>query len=149
MTLTWINRAACRGTNPELFFAIGDVPEEARAICGGCPVRGDCLDAALANGERGVWGGLSEDERMPLRRNQRRRSSGAEAPEGSKRCTGCAEDKPLADYYPDGRATDGRASRCRSCHIDSVMARQRAQDLAPITAKQAARNRAALVNALQ
>ena len=33
-------------------------------MCRGCVVREDCLEYALANGEKfGIWGGMSERER--------------------------------------------------------------------------------------
>ena len=35
----------------------------------------------------------------------------------SKACTTCEEWKPLNEYYPDQRASDGRESRCRSCKM--------------------------------
>jgi WhiB family redox-sensing transcriptional regulator len=39
----------------------------AKAVCASCPVRAECLDAAIANGERyGVWGGLTDTERESL-----------------------------------------------------------------------------------
>ena len=44
---------------------------EAKEVCKGCVVRGDCLEYALANGEKfGIWGGLSERERRRLRRQR-------------------------------------------------------------------------------
>jgi WhiB family redox-sensing transcriptional regulator len=50
---------ACRGADPELFFA--EQPQElekAKAICGGCPLLAECLSGALSRGESaGVWGG--------------------------------------------------------------------------------------------
>jgi WhiB family transcriptional regulator, redox-sensing transcriptional regulator len=62
----WAHRAACRHEDPELFFST--VPDElvmALRICGGCTVRDDCYDYALANHHRiaGVWGGMTEDAR--------------------------------------------------------------------------------------
>ncbi|HEX2048812.1 MAG TPA: WhiB family transcriptional regulator [Acidimicrobiales bacterium] len=80
----WRDGAACKDSHPELFFPIGstgDALEEiaaAKAICRSCPVRRECLAFAVeTNQESGVWGGLSEDERRPLRREwvARRRQS--------------------------------------------------------------------------
>ena len=42
---------------------------EARRLCGRCPVRAECLEAALSNDEEfGVWGGVSAEERRQLRK---------------------------------------------------------------------------------
>lgn len=41
----------------------------AKAVCAGCACRSECLDYALAGGERyGVWGGTTSTERRRLRR---------------------------------------------------------------------------------
>lgn len=71
----WRGEAACRDTDPELFFPLGttgpalDQLEEAKAVCRGCPAQAPCLEFALAtNQEAGVWGGTSEEERRKLRR---------------------------------------------------------------------------------
>jgi WhiB family redox-sensing transcriptional regulator len=73
---TWRKRAACRGLDPEVFYPASDEEaEEAKAICGECPVRQLCLEHALAHRERdGIWGGLTERERRRLLR-QRRKSA--------------------------------------------------------------------------
>jgi len=44
---------------PELFFDTnGRTLELAKQLCTGCPVRAECLSAALQRGEpHGVWGG--------------------------------------------------------------------------------------------
>lgn len=66
-----MDRALCAQTDPELFFPErpGVSPRLAKQICAGCPVRVECLEYALRNGERfGVWGGLSPKERARLRR---------------------------------------------------------------------------------
>lgn len=59
---TWEQAAACRrsGTDPDEFFADRTTnAATARRVCLGCPVSGECLDAALDRGERfGVWGGV-------------------------------------------------------------------------------------------
>ena len=66
----WQSRANCMGVDPELFFPErGSSTREAKEVCRGCVVREDCLEYALANGEKfGIWGGLSERERRRLRR---------------------------------------------------------------------------------
>jgi WhiB family redox-sensing transcriptional regulator len=44
---------------PELFFAVhGRALDLAKELCATCPVREECLSAALQRGEpHGVWGG--------------------------------------------------------------------------------------------
>jgi WhiB family transcriptional regulator, redox-sensing transcriptional regulator len=66
----WQDRALCAQTDPEAFFPEkGGSTREAKRICMGCEVRGECLEYALANDERfGIWGGLSERERRRLKR---------------------------------------------------------------------------------
>jgi WhiB family redox-sensing transcriptional regulator len=66
----WQTRANCMGVDPDLFFPErGASTREAKEVCRGCVVREDCLEYALANGEKfGIWGGLSERERRRLRR---------------------------------------------------------------------------------
>jgi len=65
----WMRRANCRGLNPDLFYPRrGESAEEAKAVCDGCEVRAECLEHALATGEKyGVWGGLAERPRRRLR----------------------------------------------------------------------------------
>lgn len=67
----WMKRAACRGMErgDELFFPErGASTREAKAVCRSCPVREDCLEYALATGEKfGIWGGLGERERRRIR----------------------------------------------------------------------------------
>lgn len=69
----WHDHAACAGVDPDLFFpSRGASTREAKAVCAGCPVRSDCLEAAMAGGEKfGIWGGMSERERRRLRRERR------------------------------------------------------------------------------
>lgn len=77
-------RAACRGADPELFFAPDregparrlEREQAAKAICATCEIRDLCLSWALGvNEHEGVWGGLSEDERRALRRSVSRKGS--------------------------------------------------------------------------
>ncbi len=75
--MTWASRAACLGTDPELFFPIGETGPalrqiaEAKQVCRGCPVQRACLQWALDTGQdAGVWGGLSESERLQLKKGR-------------------------------------------------------------------------------
>jgi len=77
--MTWRNRSACLGEEPELFFPIGNsYPamlqiEEAKVVCHRCEVAQTCLSWAMESAkDSGVWGGLSEDERRALKRRRAR-----------------------------------------------------------------------------
>lgn len=70
--ISWHARAACNGVDPatadELFFATPNddyAIAEAKEICSWCPVRRECFNYALDNQTKdGVWGGLTEAERL-------------------------------------------------------------------------------------
>lgn len=71
----WREYAACRNTDPDLFFPTGtsgpalEQIEQAKAVCRTCMVQTICLEYALeTNQDDGVWGGTSEEERRKLRR---------------------------------------------------------------------------------
>jgi WhiB family redox-sensing transcriptional regulator len=68
----WQELANCLGVDPDLFFPErGASTREAKDVCRGCVVRIDCLEYALANGEKfGIWGGMSERERRRIRRQR-------------------------------------------------------------------------------
>ena len=68
----WQERANCFGVDPDLFFPErGASTREAKGVCRGCEVRAECLEYALAHGEKfGIWGGLSERERRRVRRER-------------------------------------------------------------------------------
>lgn len=77
--MDWRFEAACLSQDPELFFPIGDSGpaveqiDRAKAVCRTCAVQQECLSWALETGQdSGVWGGLSEQERMTLRRRRSR-----------------------------------------------------------------------------
>jgi WhiB family redox-sensing transcriptional regulator len=81
----WRAHAACRDTDPDLFFPVGttgpalDQIAAAKAVCRVCDAQPGCLEFALAtNQESGVWGGTSEEERRKMRKAwlaRRRRAS--------------------------------------------------------------------------
>jgi len=53
-----------RGENTRLWVST------AKAVCAGCPVREECLEAGMRE-PRGVWGGLTARERVRLRHERR------------------------------------------------------------------------------
>jgi len=86
LVLEWRDLAACSGYDPELFFPAGETGpaaeqiRQAKRVCASCEVQDDCLTYAVeTNQVAGVWGGLTEDERRPVRRrwlaDRRRRSA--------------------------------------------------------------------------
>ncbi|MEV6738195.1 WhiB family transcriptional regulator [Streptomyces sp. NPDC051104] len=68
--IPWQDQALCAQTGSDFFFPEpGSSVREAKRICGLCESRAACLEHALTHDERfGVWGGLSEKERLQLRR---------------------------------------------------------------------------------
>lgn len=73
----WEDRARCREVGAALFFPDDDegfvVYAPARRVCASCPVRPECLEAALARegdvGTKyrgGMWGGLSPGQRAAV-----------------------------------------------------------------------------------
>ena len=94
----WRELAACRHSDPELFFPV--VPTgpgrtqvaAAKAVCARCQVRAECLSFATSTAQdHGVWGGTSEEERRAARRARLRRSRMAQPPR-----TGRAGDRKRA-----------------------------------------------------
>lgn len=74
----WRDQAACRDTDPALFFPVGTTGpaieqiETAKAVCRACAVQTECLEFALTTHQDcGVWGGTSEEERRAIRRKAR------------------------------------------------------------------------------
>jgi WhiB family transcriptional regulator, redox-sensing transcriptional regulator len=66
----WWLSAACRSTDPELFFPISaagpalDDTAKAKAVCTKCRVRDECLSFATKTHQvYGIWGGLTVEER--------------------------------------------------------------------------------------
>ncbi|NIR37386.1 MAG: WhiB family transcriptional regulator [Actinobacteria bacterium] len=77
-TEDWQTRAACRDTDPALFFPVGTTGPaieqiaSAKQVCLGCLCRDECLEFALTtNQDTGIWGGTSEEERRAMRRRRR------------------------------------------------------------------------------
>jgi WhiB family redox-sensing transcriptional regulator len=67
-------RIPCRDGDPDLWFADNPIElERAKTLCADCPVRRQCLAAALDRAEPwGVWGGEILDRGMVLARKRPR-----------------------------------------------------------------------------
>jgi len=68
----WRSRSACRGLPSDMFVSAELMTEDeevaAKRVCASCAVVADCLAYSIVNAVRfGVWGGLTGDERRPLR----------------------------------------------------------------------------------
>jgi WhiB family transcriptional regulator, redox-sensing transcriptional regulator len=67
---SWQRAAACRSADPELFFPVSssgrslEQVERAKAVCRTCIVRRQCLQYAISSDAEGVWGGMTEEERL-------------------------------------------------------------------------------------
>jgi WhiB family transcriptional regulator, redox-sensing transcriptional regulator len=80
--MRWMDRAACRGADLNLFYAVHpltrDPLPEALAYCDRCAVAPLCLDWAMrcddAAYAHGTWGGTSPRGRQRLNRRIRRRT---------------------------------------------------------------------------
>lgn len=64
-----MNAVPCHNRDPELWFPLSEKMTrqiaEAAALCAVCPIRQQCLDYAIEQGEReGIWGGLTLTERI-------------------------------------------------------------------------------------
>ena len=75
----WLEEAACRGTEPGLFFPDGTTTQDsidrivrAKSVCNECACKTYCLEYAIkTNQDSGIWGGKSEVERRQIRRDLR------------------------------------------------------------------------------
>ena len=71
----------CHTADPEMYFSDDELAiAEAKSLCGGCPVRTQCLEGALSRQEpTGVWGGeLFEDGRIIARKRKAGRPTAVE-----------------------------------------------------------------------
>lgn len=76
----WVERAACRGAGPRLWFpddnGISVESKAAKAICAECPVQVDCREYGIEHEPKhGIWGGLAAKEHVAIRRKRRARDA--------------------------------------------------------------------------
>jgi WhiB family transcriptional regulator, redox-sensing transcriptional regulator len=82
----WRAAGACLAVDPDLFFpvAVGTAASQdttrALQICDSCPVKRQCLEFAMRNGEvSGIWGGTTPDDRVRVLRGRSPRRPGRRA----------------------------------------------------------------------
>jgi WhiB family transcriptional regulator, redox-sensing transcriptional regulator len=90
----WASQAQCKQSRPDELFVRGAAQNRAKQLCGGCPVKTECLAEALDNQiEWGVWGGMTERERRAVLRKRpnvvswRRLFEAAQAEQGGQAAT--------------------------------------------------------------
>ena len=72
----WYTFASCLGKcggHDDPWFDL-ERHAEAVAVCGGCPVRVECLDLALSiptSDDTGIWGGTTPNQRAGMRKRAR------------------------------------------------------------------------------
>jgi WhiB family redox-sensing transcriptional regulator len=69
MSDDWMDFAACKGEDPDIFFCDEtdpDAVEQAKEICRSCPVVEPCLESSMSI-TFGVWAGLTSRERRFVR----------------------------------------------------------------------------------
>lgn len=69
------NEAACKSTDPDLFFPHSEAEEIAAThFCSECPVERECLAIAVWQNEKdGVWGGTTAKQRYKFTRTSAKR----------------------------------------------------------------------------
>lgn len=92
------HRAACRAVDPEVFFPAAESGPRyearvwiAKAVCGGCLVRTECLTWALSELPDGIAGGMTAEERRTERARRaraRRTTSSTRKGESAPAATG-------------------------------------------------------------
>lgn len=66
----WMRQRHCSEESAALFYPErGQVPARAKDICGGCPVKAECLDYSIEMRDwEGVWGGVPGRKRRAIAR---------------------------------------------------------------------------------
>lgn len=76
----WRIHALCRGADVNRFFPVPGTPSsminEIRELCKPCPVRLNCLELGMSNGneDHGIFGGKTVRERRAIRYERNRHS---------------------------------------------------------------------------
>lgn len=107
----WMADGACTGLDPatrnRLFFPDRTQPlDQVRIMCAFCPVKTPCLEYAVVENVRGVWGGTSERQRRAIRRERGLMVRG-------RRVAECGTN---AGYASHGRDGEEACDECKAAH---------------------------------
>lgn len=128
----WLERAACRDDDPDLFHPYGeywtaDTAGPAKQVCARCPldVREECLALAKRSQDTwGIYGGLTPDERAGRPLYVAKPLAKADPVPGSPYPM-CPQNHPQNEFNV-GRYADGRRY-CRVCKRERARAKAAAQ----------------------
>lgn len=63
----WMADASCQNKPTRWWYSTDRRDQDrAKSYCNPCPVRTECLDAAMGRDEYGIWGGMTLEERQAL-----------------------------------------------------------------------------------
>jgi WhiB family redox-sensing transcriptional regulator len=96
--LEWMTRGACKALDTADFYPEDDaeVSNQVRITCSMCPVLDECRDYGIRHEMHGVWGGLTNTERIAMRKHLRIRYAPFRPDNGIPVHTGCGTDKGYA-----------------------------------------------------
>jgi WhiB family redox-sensing transcriptional regulator len=125
----WDEDAACRDSDPEMFFPDSMDTDEAiaaRSVCRSCPVARECFGFAVTNNIGfGIWGGYSPKQRTEAVRAARRKSVQDPKPEKGPRPPGGMAALNAAkthckynhEFTEENTAYYRGRRRCITCHL--------------------------------
>jgi Transcription factor WhiB len=133
----WQRFAACKDSDPSLFFPDGDTETTktigtAKAVCESCPVQAECLDLAMSfplENLWGIWAGTTRAGRLRMRNEARR-----DAPPEPQSCEPDRQQKRRREtvcgtssgYYRHNHNKEPVCDACRDARNTYRQARRRA-----------------------
>ena len=124
--MSWRDQARCLRVGPWIFDYETETDQQlvdnAKKVCGRCPVQAECLAAALDGDEVGIWGGTTTRERAAMKPARAATKRGGRPPLGTAQVIldDLALGIPPADIIADLGITPGGADHAlrRAGHGD-------------------------------
>lgn len=116
MTIPDLSAGICHNDpDPDQWFRNDVTRQDAADLCAGCSVLSECLAHALAEREFGVWGGMTEQDRMTMRRRLKGTGTVPVNIRGMQCKRGHDLTLPNATYKKRNAATGGTWETCAEC----------------------------------